>query len=551
MDPNQAHHLLETDLEFFAKHAPLLIKDKTGNLVPFKLNLAQRYIHMKLEEQRARFGYVRALILKGRQQGCSTYVNARFYHKTTRRPHTSAFILSHEGDSTTALFSMVRRYHQHVARACQAVIDKDNPRAMDFPGIGSDYSAATAKNDQAGRSRTAQLFHGSEAAYWEYAYAIQDGALKIVSLVPGTEIILESTANGPVGLFYEKCQQALAGAGDYQLVFVPWFWQEEYEREPGADFVPTEEEEAYAAAYFFAKPFPFSSVVITKAKALRKLAWRRGEVLDLSTEGGGNPELGHAKFRTIFPANPIEAFQATGVGLFRPDAIIAARASKLTDAVGARILGVDAAGDSDNSDRTSISLRQGRWLIKRWKFARMRPMELAGIVAKIITTEKVDKVFADRGYGEGTIDRLHEMGFRDVVVGVAFNERPLNPDVYLNKRSEMICEYAKWVNAGDVRIPDDDEGHRALACIPMDEVTSGGTRAIKSKREIKKLIGGALLLDIVDSDALTFAYPVRSSDADGGLSRVRKATAAESAARSSGAKRGAGGLKSSALRSRG
>jgi hypothetical protein len=514
-DTNAVHHRLNDDLEFYAEHAPLLVKDKEGNLIKLRFNLAQKYIHAKLEEQRKAKGWVRALILKGRQQGCSTYVNARFYHKTTRRPHMSAFILSHEGDSTTALFSMVKRYHEHVSAAFKPQLGKDNPRAMDWPGIGSDYSAATAKNDQAGRSRTAQLFHGSEVAYYEYAYAVQDGALKIVSLVPGTEIILESTANGPKGLFYEKCQQALKGETDYQLIFVPWFFQEEYEREAPVGFTPTEEEEAYIEANLV-KPFPFTSIPITRAKALRKIAWRRAEVLDLSTEGGGNPELGMAKFRTIFPANPVEAFQSSGVGLFRPDAIAAARASKITDPDAPLVAGVDAAGDSDNSDRTVISLRRGRRIEERLIFLRMRPMELAGIIAReVIEKRKAEMVFIDRGYGEGTIDRLLEMGFGRRVIGIAFNERPLNPDIYMNKRSEIICEYAKWINAGGVRIPDDDVGHAALACVPLDEVTSNGLKFLKSKREIKRALGGALLLDIVDADALTFSYPVRRGGGNG------------------------------------
>jgi hypothetical protein len=509
MDTANVHYLLNDDLEFFAEHAPLLVKNKEGFLVPFKFNLAQRYIHMKLEEQRKKKGWVRALVLKGRQQGCSTYVNARFYHRTTRRPHTSAFILSHEGDSTTALFNMVKRYHEHVAGVLRPVVGKDNPRAMDFPGIGSDYSAATAKNDQAGRSRTAQLLHGSEVAYWEYAYAIQDGALKIVSLVPGTEIILESTANGPVGLFYEKCQQALKGLGDYQLIFVPWFWQEEYEREPDPGFTLTEEEENYIKANF-SKPFPFTDRPISFMKACRKMAWRRGEILDLSTEGGGNPELGLAKFRTIFPSNPVEAFQASGAGLFRADAITAARASQITDAVGARIAGVDPAGDSDNSDRTVITIRQGRRIEKFFKYARMRPMELAGIVVKLIKDEGLDMVFIDRGYGEGTIDRLYEMGYAKKVIGIAFNERPLSPDLYANKRSEIFVECAKWLNAGDVRIPDDDEFHAALASIPPVKPNSNGLLMLPPKDVIKKNAGASVCQDIVDSAALTFSYPVKS-----------------------------------------
>ena len=536
MDASQVHDRLNTDLEFFAAHGPLLIKDKEGNLVPFTFNTAQRFIHQRLEEQLKRCGWVRALILKGRQQGCSTYVNARFYHKVTRRPYTSAFILSHEGDSTNALFSMVKRYHEYVTPVLRPQIGKDNPRAMDFPGIGSDYSAATAKNDQAGRSRTAQLLHGSEVAYWEYAYAVQDGALKIVSLVPGTEIILESTANGPLGLFYEKCQQALRGAGDYQLIFVPWFWDEKYEREAPVDFKLTDSEEKYVAANL-RKPFPFQSRPIGQQQIFRKMAWRRGEILDLSTEGGGNPELGEAKFRTIYPSNPIEAFQASGAGLFRADAIAAARASQIVDTVGARVAGVDPAGDSDNSDRTVISIRQGRRIEERFKYARMRPMELAGIVARLIKEKDLDMVFIDRGYGEGTIDRLVEMGYGKKVVGVAFNERTIYPDLYSNKRTEIFMEYAKWLNAGDVRIPDDDEGHSALASIPPAKPNSNGLLMLPPKDVIKKNAGASVCQDIVDADALTFTYPVRAPSADGAPT-VKKA----------GVSKKGGPLKSSALR---
>ena len=56
MSLDQIHHRLNDDLEFFAENAPLVIKDDQGHLVPFKLNIAQRYAHAKLEEQRKKKG---------------------------------------------------------------------------------------------------------------------------------------------------------------------------------------------------------------------------------------------------------------------------------------------------------------------------------------------------------------------------------------------------------------------------------------------------------------------------------------------------------------
>lgn len=536
MNPAQqaVHDRLNNDLFFFAQHAPLIIKDKQGRLIKWEPNIGQRYIHAKLQEQLRLRGWVRALIPKSRQVGCSTYLNARNYHKTSRNRGISTFLLSHEGNTTNKLFDMVKRFQDNVHSALKPEEGKSNTRQLVFSKLSSDFAAGTAGNENVGRGGTAQIFQGSEAAYWEHAYAIQDGALKSIALLPGTEIVLESTANGPKGLFYEKCMAALRGEGDYILIFVPWFWMDEYERDVEPDFEPTEEELEVIKQYF-ALPFPFQTHPISHAKALRKLAWRRAEIVDLST--AGNPESGKAKFRTIYPSNPVEAFQSTGVGLFRSDAIVSARKAKLEDGSAPRVAGVDPAGDSDNSDRTVVSIRQGRVIEKRIKFNRMRPMELAGIISKLIDEEKLDMVFIDRGYGEGTIDRLQEMGYGRYVVGVAFNERPMFPDKYSNKRSEMLIEYAKWLNSGGVSIPDDDESHAALAAIPLDEETSNGLKFIKTKREIKKNLGGAKILDLVDADALTFAYPVRRDI--GSEPRFRKAQGTSAAS-----KVGGGPLKS-------
>ena len=81
MERRAAQACLETDFEYFAgKH--LRIRGKSGTIVPLVFNRAQRHIHERIEAQRAATGKVRALILKGRQQGCSSYVAARFYHRT-------------------------------------------------------------------------------------------------------------------------------------------------------------------------------------------------------------------------------------------------------------------------------------------------------------------------------------------------------------------------------------------------------------------------------------------------------------------------------------
>lgn len=522
LDTNMIHDRLNDDLEFFAEHAPLVIKDDQGQLVPFKLNIAQRYAHARLEEQRKKLGWVRALVLKGRQQGMSTYINARFYHQATRSTGKSVFILSHEGKTTDKLFDMVRRFQDNIHPALKPQEGKSNTRQMTFPGLAADYSAGTAGNEQVGRGGTAQLFHGSEAAYWDHAYEIQDGALKSIRLAAGTEILLESTANGPSGLFHEKCMAALRGEGDYILVFCAWFWEDDYEREDDGSPL-TAEEEQFIETYF-SKPFPFAGAPISHAKARRKMLWRRAEAFDLSPR---NPEVGEAKFRSIYPSNPVEAFLSTGVGEVRASAIIKARSldQKLElDPIMPRIGALDPAGEGKRSDRSIYGVRQGNVLEKVLRFAGLNGMELVGRMARLIQEDALDMLFIDNGYGKMIVERLHELGFKKRVIGVWFNESPIDPNKYTNKRSEILSLSADWINAGGVSIPDGperildehtfacggDEIHADFASLPMHRETSDGKHQFPTKEEIIKVFGRSP--DIFDMTALTHSYPVHKVD---------------------------------------
>ncbi|MDE2019176.1 MAG: hypothetical protein KGJ13_02385 [Patescibacteria group bacterium] len=519
MNPQDVEYRLNTDLFFFAEEAPLMIKPKSAAeggavgageaLIPWKPNIAQHYIHEQLEAQRKKTGgIVRAVLLKGRQQGGSTYTEMRFYHRARSVPGTSVFVLSHDGEASSKIFAMVERAHNNVHPEFQPEVGKANVRQLTFPKLLSDYRVATAGNEDAGRAGTAQLFHWSEVAFCPNAEAIKEASLEAIAYAPGTEVILESTSNGPAGLFYSMAMAAIKGIGDYIFIFTPWFWQNEYER--ADDGTPlTEAEEAYIELYF-KQPFPTERERPVLRRIRRKMLWRRAKILEYSIRNGGiDAEAGEAKFQAVYPSNPIEAFQFTGIGLFTPKAIVAARKSTAEDPDAALIAGVDGAGDSERSDRTVITLRRGRVIEDVIVYDKMRPMRLAGIIAQdLIMTRGVDMVFIDRGYGEGTIDRLHELGFRRKVLGVAFNEGPLQPDIYLNKRSEIIIEFAKWLNQGGVRIPDRNDIHADLACIPLDEETSNGLKFLPSKREIRKKFGRST--DIVDSAALTFAYPVNS-----------------------------------------
>ena len=121
---------MRTDLAAYAAEC-LMIRTKSGEVRPLVFNRAQRHIHAQLEAQRAATGKVRALILKGRQQGCTTYVGGRFFHRATHEHGIRVFILTHEDAATQNLFEMVERFHDHCPPEREAV-DRRRQRARAF-----------------------------------------------------------------------------------------------------------------------------------------------------------------------------------------------------------------------------------------------------------------------------------------------------------------------------------------------------------------------------------------------------------------------------------
>ena len=204
-------------------HSFLKVKNKAGEIVPFRLNAAQEYIHTQLEKQKKETGMVRAEILKGRQQGCSTYVEGRFFHKTTTNFGIQSLILTHEQTATDNLFGMTQRYYENLPDALKPALSAANAKELSFAKLDSSFKVATAGNKGAGRSATAQLFHGSEVAYWPSAEDHLAGIMQTIPLETGTEIIFESTANGIGNVFH-----SIWNSKDWLQIFVPWYWQSEY-----------------------------------------------------------------------------------------------------------------------------------------------------------------------------------------------------------------------------------------------------------------------------------------------------------------------------------
>lgn len=489
---------------FFQTQLQVLTKE--GELVPFELNRAQQYVDQKLDEQLQRQGKVRALILKGRQQGMSTYIGGRYYHRVTIGGNVFCFIIAHDTFTTNKLFNIAKRFYDRAQeRELRPVRGHSNPRAMNFPFRDSGYEVGTAGSPDIGRGGTVQLLHGSEVAFWQKGEEIAAGAQQQVPDANGTEIILESTANGIGGYFYEMWTEAEAGKNEYIAIFVPWYWQEEYRTPVPPDFAMEPEEMELADLYGLSPD---------------QVYWRRLKIASLRSEW---------RFKQEYPFNAQEAFQMSGANvLISGDTVMRARKEDFEeDDDAALVMGVDCAW-SKTGDRTKLISRQGRVLGKKIDVALQTDdtMEIVGVIGDAIDTFGVRMTFIDLGgAGKGIYDRLVELGRGDRVTGVNFGGKAHDPITYFNKRAEMYGLLNDWLeDIGGADIPDNDLIHRHL-CSSLCSVDSRSRSKLEAKPKIKKEFGFSP--DEADASALTFAETVvraRSSRQTKRRRRKRKHT---------------------------
>lgn len=201
--------------ELFAA-AFLRILDKNKNLVPFRWNKTQRHFH----EHRTG----RDLILKARQVGFSTYIQAELFRRLVSSTRTT-ITLAHDTETTQKMRRMADRFWEHCRfNEAQPARKYANSTVTTYPEFDSTSIIATAGNVEVGRGDTYTDLHGSEVAFWPDAERIIAGAMQ----GGNPDVVLESTPNGAQGYFYELCMDALEEKSIWTLHFYPWWWHSDY-----------------------------------------------------------------------------------------------------------------------------------------------------------------------------------------------------------------------------------------------------------------------------------------------------------------------------------
>jgi hypothetical protein len=278
---------LMSDFPLYAKNI-LKVITKNGEVSPLHLNPGQMMMHRMVEQQLKETGKIRVLALKARQVGISTYAEARFFWRITQSKNANAFVLSHLAESTNAIFNMVKFFYDNVPHpAFKPALNSQSASTLVFDGINSRYRVGTARSTQTGRGQTNRFVHGSEVAFYPQGADIVAGLLQTVG-GQGSEVILETTANGAGGWYYDQVMKSLRGETDWTTVFIPWFVLPEYRRKPSPYFERTSEEDKLAARFNLDDA---------------QLAFRRAKLDEL-----GGTDL----FKQEYPSTALEAFLTSG-----------------------------------------------------------------------------------------------------------------------------------------------------------------------------------------------------------------------------------------------
>jgi hypothetical protein len=270
-------------------------------------------------------GPVLFIVLKARQHGISTLVQALFFESIMRGDNVAVKLMSHAGESAAEILEMPGRFIDYLeidGRPIKLPMTSRNDSEglihFDKP-IGGKITIGTAQaKKDPGRGSTYQKGHFTEIGDWEpKAYELMTALMQVVHHVPGTVVAAESTAKGAQGWFYDQWHLAERGESDFVPIFLPWFWSEEYRRDTATASELQEientlddpkfcsaSEETYLLEQVYYRP-GHGHVKVD----YYQLAWRRWAIFN---KCGGILE----KFHQEYPAFPAEAFLASGRPVF-------------------------------------------------------------------------------------------------------------------------------------------------------------------------------------------------------------------------------------------
>ena len=222
LSPKEFWERCKSDFEYYALHClRIRVKDiETGRnkMIPFALNAEQGVILKEFVEMERKKKPVRIIILKSRKIGFSTLIEAYGHWKCQFNKHYLAKCMAHRKESTEEIFEIAHRYQTHQHPAIQDIAPGKHKRSSRDMGIywehDSRFEVETQGATDADRGATPDYLHLSELGLWWKKRKttsdadVMQSSMGSISDVHGTYVIIESTACGSAGAFYDRFWKA-------------------------------------------------------------------------------------------------------------------------------------------------------------------------------------------------------------------------------------------------------------------------------------------------------------------------------------------------------
>ena len=310
---------VRNDFPFWAENFAHIV-DKRAEKVLLKLKPGQLELDRQLEAQRAAGKPRRAIVLKARQLGFSTYTQAKLIHECTLHERVDAAVVAQDTKTGDKLYRIGERIYTGLPKDAELKPKLGRHRRSKFLHFAGDemwqegeafpdstYAVDTAGEYDAGRGVTPTRMHLSEIAFWPQILQKLTALLQGVPDTPDSLVVYESTANG-YNAFKDIWDDAEEGRSDFVAFFWPWWKETEY----ALAFASETEREAFEigdARNPYAEEEP--QLVDRFELSPEQLNWRRSTI---ANKCGGDIRIFHQEY----PSSPEESFIATGQKVFDP-----------------------------------------------------------------------------------------------------------------------------------------------------------------------------------------------------------------------------------------
>lgn len=279
-----------------------------AHIVSIEALPTQRMIDLQTTEK--------TFIAEGLVSHNSTISQGLVFQKTIFTETCNTLIVAQDPGQADFLFSMSRLAYDYLpwwmkpeeryqAKGRYLVLDKkDDIERQMYPGLRSQMLVEAAnKLTGVARGKTIRAAHFSELASWP------DGGILSKAVFPTMNAsdelaIMESTAEGRKGFWYDFWRDCEEGNQDWHPVFIEFFRVKKYSRPIAKqmDFAVTKEEEAMRSKVQKKSGYRISDETFN---------WRRAKIREfIKLEGD------EWSFYQEYPSNPMEAFQGSGICAF-------------------------------------------------------------------------------------------------------------------------------------------------------------------------------------------------------------------------------------------